>query len=114
MTSLSAKWAALTAIVVLACLSSGTVRAEIVRSTDGAPVLSSDGNCVISGWTGSEDCEAAKAAAGMGDAVAETTVDRERVVYFDFNKSSLNADGKRRLDHLAKKLHWAQKHDHVA
>ena len=100
MTNFSAKTAALTALITLGSLMSTSAHAAIVRSSDGSPVLTKDGNCVINNWEGSEDCAAAKG----GPAAQEVEHDLEKTVYFDFNKSTLTPEAKRRLDHLAKKL----------
>jgi OOP family OmpA-OmpF porin len=113
MISHSAKAVILTALIAFTSALSGTAQADIVRSTDGAPVLSSDGNCVLNGWEGQEKCEAAKAEYGMGTApvAQETTkIDRERVVYFNFNKATLTPQARHQLDRLAKKIHMMNKH----
>ena len=110
MTHFSAKTFALTAFIALGSLMSTTAHAAIVRSSNGMPVLTKEGNCVISGWEGEQDCAAAKAAAGMGTAETKTEHDQEKTVYFEFNKSTLNAHAKRRLDHLAAKLKAEHKH----
>jgi outer membrane protein OmpA-like peptidoglycan-associated protein len=112
MTNFSAKTAALTALITLGALMSSSAHAAILRSTNGTPVLTKEGNCVITGWQGSEDCAAAKAAAGMGSAYNDQGVEQEKTVYFEFNKSSLTMEAKHRLDHLAMKLHGAGKHHH--
>jgi outer membrane protein OmpA-like peptidoglycan-associated protein len=105
----------ITAIALFGVLTFAPVstHAAIVRSTNGNPVLSTNGNCVISNWEGSEDCAAAKA--GTGDAIsneATAHVERQGVVYFDFNKSSLSPKAKHDLDVVAKKLRHMNKHDH--
>lgn len=109
MTSFSTKLAVLSAVIALGCMTPGAARADIVRSSGGNPVLSSNGNCVIAEWEGSEDCPGA-----LAQPQAVSMADQERIVYFDFNKSTLTPEAKHRLDHLAKKLHWMAKHDHVA
>jgi len=113
MTSLSAKTAALTAVIALGSLMSSSAHAAILRSSNGVPVLTHDGNCVITNWEGSEECEAAKAAAGIGIASSAEQVVREGAVYFDFNKSALTPEAKHTLDAIAAKLnpHWGKK-DH--
>jgi len=112
MTSLSSKTAALTAVIALGSLLSGSAHAAILRSSNGVPVLTHDGSCVITNWEGSEDCEAAKLAAGLeGSATtAHQEVVREGAVYFDFNKATLSKEAKHTLDVLAAKLnpHWGK------
>lgn len=116
MFSFSTKTAILSAVVAFGLLASGAAHAEIVRSTDGAPVLSTNGNCVLNGWEGQEKCEAAKIEAG--EEAAPTTVheitktDRERVVYFAFNKATLTLHARHRLDNLAKKIQWMNEKGH--
>ncbi|MGB9152544.1 MAG: OmpA family protein [Alphaproteobacteria bacterium] len=81
---------------------STSAHAGILYSTNGTPVLTKDGTCVTTRWEGGESCEAAKAAAG--EACSHVERDMEKTVYFDFNKSTLTAEAKRHLDHLAAKL----------
>jgi len=108
MTNFSAKTVALTALIALGSLMSTSAHAAILRSTDGMPVLTKDGSCVLTNWEGSEGCEAAKANVPV---VCEHEM--EKTVYFDFNKSTLTAEAKRRLDHLASKLEGKMgKHHH--
>jgi outer membrane protein OmpA-like peptidoglycan-associated protein len=103
MNNFSAKTVALTALIAWGAMMSSPAHAAILRRTNGVTVLTKDGNCVITNWEGSEGCAAAKAAAGIG---SETCMkgELERTVYFDFNKSTLTPEAKRRLDHLAWKL----------
>ena len=111
MTALSTKTIALTAVIALGSLLSSSAHAALVRSSDGAPVTTKDGGCVINNWEGADDCNAN---AGNGDAMAkstETKVDREKIVYFDFNKSVLTPNAKHRLNHLAHKIRWMEKHE---
>lgn len=109
MTNFSAKTAALTALITLGSLMSSSAHAAILRSTDGQPVLTKDGACVLTNWEGTEGCAAAKA--NVVEAPCE--YDMEKTVYFDFNKSTLTPEAKRRLDHLAKKLEGKMgKHHH--
>ncbi len=87
--------------------------AGILRSTNGMPVLTKDGNCVTTGFDGSaQDCAAAKAAAGLGSAegTSEGALPRDQSVYFGFNKSDLSPEAMKRLDHLVKKLHAEARH----
>ncbi|MDR3448772.1 MAG: OmpA family protein [Alphaproteobacteria bacterium] len=106
MTRFSTKTAALTAVMALGFLTS-PAHADNLRSTNGELVHATDGGCVITEWQGSVDCN-------IGAAVAATqTVDRERIVYFDFNKATLDAQSKKHLAHLAHKLHWMGKHDNA-
>jgi outer membrane protein OmpA-like peptidoglycan-associated protein len=101
-------------LVALVLLGGRDARAEIVRGTDGTPVLDSAGNCVLNNWEGSEDCDAAKADAGIAATTDKQTtrVQHENVVYFDFNKATLTLQAKHSLDHMAKKLGKMNRHDH--
>ncbi len=66
-----------------------------VRDTNGNSVTSTNGNCVITKWTAAtSDCKA------YGNARMLTR--EQRTVYFDFNKSTLNAAEKKKLDSVAK------------
>ena len=110
MNNFSAKTVALTALIAWGALMSGSAHAAILRSSNGMPVLTKDGTCVTTNWEGGEGCEAAKLGVASADAYEH---DMEKTVYFDFNKSTLTADAKRRLDHLATKLEGKMgKHHH--
>lgn len=70
---------------------------DVVRTKDNVVVQSSNGNCVRTKWLNSYDMCG-------GPVVAETKLpgisQEERTVYFDFNKATLTAEGKRKLDSL--------------
>ncbi|MDE1900796.1 MAG: OmpA family protein [Alphaproteobacteria bacterium] len=107
MTIFSAKTAALATILVLGSLVSTSAHAAILRSSDGVPVLTRDGNCVITNWEGSDECAAAKAAAGLGDALPTAVapvVEHESSVYFAFGKTTLSKRAMHDLDRLAAHL----------
>jgi outer membrane protein OmpA-like peptidoglycan-associated protein len=117
----------LAAVIALGSFLSPSAQAALVRTSGGAPVLSAGGNCVVSNWEGSDQCEAAKSAAGISattDRAHEAVVapncppemhEHDHAVYFDFNKATLSADAKQKLDHIAKKLAWVdKKHPHAA
>lgn len=112
MTSLSMKSALLTAAFAVGVLLSSSAHAAIVRTGADVPVLTNEGECVINAWEGSEGCAAAKAKAGLGDAVPmvdEAKTAREAVVYFDFNKATLTAEAKAELNRYAKSLTGGKK-----
>jgi OOP family OmpA-OmpF porin len=96
-------------LFAVAMLAANPAHAAILRSSNGMPVLTKDGSCVTTGWQGGEDCEAAKAAAGLGSKTSEvpakTENTQDKTVYFKFNQSALTAPAKNRLDHVVKELH---------
>jgi len=115
MKNLSLKTDTLATLISLGSLLSTSSHAAILRSTDGAPVLTKDGACVITNWEGSEGCDAAKKmmnlpTSPMGAPCAPMKGDNDKAVYFDFNKSTLRPHAQHRLDHLAKKIEWMCKH----
>jgi outer membrane protein OmpA-like peptidoglycan-associated protein len=66
---------------------------QVVNDTDKDVVVSSNGNCVVTQWTSNMDeCKGAPV----------RLTKEQRTVYFDFNKSTLNASEKSKLDYLAK------------
>ena len=73
---------------------------DIVRDARGNAVTSTDGNCVITQWESKYDeCNSAK----MGKHDIRSRLSKEqRTVYFDFNKSTLNATEKKKLDEVSK------------
>ena len=99
MTVLSTKTIALTTLIALGSVYSGSAHANILRTNAGVPVLTKDGNCVLTGTDGATDCPA-------NTASMVKPVDQEKTVYFDFNKSTLTPHAKHRLDHLA----WYLRH----
>jgi len=73
---------------------------DIVKDARGNAVTSTDGNCVITQWEAKYDeCNGAK----MGKHDIRSRLSKEeRTVYFDFNKSTLNAKEKKKLDEVSK------------
>ncbi len=118
MITISAKTLALAAILSFSALMSGSAHAAILHSSSGAPVMTSGGACVTTGFDGGADCMTAKteAAAPKQETVDMTPTKKvareETTVYFDFNKSTLTAEAKHRLDHLAHHLTMAGGHHH--
>ena len=71
---------------------------DVVKDARGNIVTSTNGNCVITQWTtGSDEC----AGHAKGDIRSRLTKE-QRTVYFDFNKSTLNAKEKKKLDEVSK------------
>jgi len=69
-----------------------------VKDSNGNVVTSSDGNCVITKWTASSD-----ACGKISKRSIESRLSKEqRTVYFEFNKSTLTAKEKKKLDEVAK------------
>lgn len=70
---------------------------DVVKSTNGNIVHSTNGNCVITRWeSGVDECRG-----GKRDIRSRLSVE-QRTVYFDFNKSTLNAKEKAKLDEVSK------------
>ena len=79
-----------------AAMASSHMYNDVVHSTNGNVVINTHGNCVITQWLGSADeCHGA-----IRD--VRRLSKEQRTVYFDFNKSTLNANEKTKLDSLAK------------
>jgi len=77
-------------LLVPAAVSASSEIKSVVHSTNGNVVRSTDGNCVITQWDAkSNEC-------GM------QITEEMRNVFFDFNKSTLNAKEKAKLDTVAK------------
>lgn len=69
---------------------------DVVKNTFGNVAHSTNGNCVITRWEANRDeCTPAR---GI---LARLTME-QRTVYFDFNKSTLNAAEKKKLDEVSK------------
>ena len=84
--------AALSLVLVPAAVSAGTEMKKTLHSTNGNVVRSTNGNCVITQWDAkSNEC---------GVMISEEL----RNVFFDFNKSTLNAKEKAKLDTVASLL----------
>lgn len=68
---------------------------DTVKDMHGSVVLSTNGNCVITKWmSATDDC--------MMNRDVRRLSKEQRTVYFDFNRSTLNAAEKAKLDSLAK------------
>ncbi|MDE2029449.1 MAG: OmpA family protein [Alphaproteobacteria bacterium] len=104
MTSFSAKTAALTVAIALGSLMSTSAHAAILRSSNGSPVLTSQGGCVVTDWAGGQECAAAKAMAGLPSEVAMPMVERAATVFFGFNSTALTPKGKHELNKLVWKI----------
>lgn len=71
---------------------------DTVRDSNGNVVTSTNGNCVYTKWeVNSNNCH------GMVGNL-RTLSKEQRTVYFDFNKSTLNANEKSKLDGLARTI----------
>jgi len=110
MTTLSSKLLALTALLAVGALMPSGADAAILYSSNGAPVLTKDGECVITNWEGSEGCDAAKAAAGLvGTAVPSApVVEQDKAVHFGFNSSKLTQHAIHQLD---RQVHYLRQAD---
>jgi outer membrane protein OmpA-like peptidoglycan-associated protein len=74
---------------------------DVVKDARGNIVTSTDGNCVRTQWTsGADECNGVKAVAKHD--IRSRLSKEERTVYFDFNKSTLNATEKSKLDSVSK------------
>jgi OOP family OmpA-OmpF porin len=100
MTTLTAKTAAFTVLIALGALMSSSAHAGVLVTSAGVPVTTAEGTPVLTVTPSDE------VAAPTPEAVApKHECDRERVVYFDFNKSTLTKHAQKHLDHVAAKLH---------
>ena len=72
---------------------------DVVHDVRGNVVTSTNGNCVLTRWESKTD--ACVGGAVKGDIRSRLTKE-QRTVYFDFNKSTLNAKEKAKLDSLSK------------
>ena len=71
---------------------------QVVRDTNGGIVHDTNGGCVLSQWDSkNNECTGEKAKSNIEEITKEL-----RTVYFDFNKSTLNAKEKAKLDKVAK------------
>lgn len=69
---------------------------DVVKDTGGKVVHSTNGNCVETRWESSiDECGGARR-----DIRSRLTIE-QRTVYFDFNKSTLNAQEKNKLDEVS-------------
>lgn len=73
---------------------------NVVKDARGNVVTSTDGNCVRSQWAnGVDECNGSKVARHD---IRSRLSKEDRTVYFDFNKSTLNAHEKAKLDDVSK------------
>ena len=69
---------------------------DVVKNTFGHIAHSTNGNCVYTRWqSNSDECT------GKQDILSRLTVE-QRTVFFDFNKSTLNAREKTKLDEVSR------------
>lgn len=73
---------------------------DVVKDARGNIVHSTNGNCVYTQWENNTD-ECNPAAPAKRDVRARLTKE-QRTVYFDFNKSTLNAKEKSKLDEVSR------------
>lgn len=70
---------------------------DVVKDTGGKVVHSTNGNCVETRWENNYN----ECVGGHRDIRSRLTIE-QRTVYFDFNKSTLNAKEKKKLDEVSK------------
>ena len=70
---------------------------DVVKDTGGNIVVSTDGNCVITQWESASD----ECVGGPKRGILARLTKEQRTVYFDFNKSTLNAKEKAKLDEVS-------------
>lgn len=111
MTSFSTKTAALSAVLVLGSLMSGSASACVVHTAERIPVMTKDGVPVLvkeSVAACLSDAEASARAKAAALAAQQEELRRERTVYFESNKSALTKKSKAQLGSLAAKLSGKQ------
>ncbi len=84
-------------LVPAASFAAATSYHDVVKDARGNVVVSTNGNCVITRWEGATD-----ECGGKKRGIASRLTKEERTVYFDFNKSTLNAKEKAKLDEVSK------------
>ncbi len=90
--------AAIGVMLAPAVFASGGDTHDVVKDARGNVVVSTDGNCVRTQWQGKADeCNGHH----MHGILSKLTKE-QRTVYFDFNKSTLNATEKKKLDEVSK------------
>jgi outer membrane protein OmpA-like peptidoglycan-associated protein len=78
--------------IPVAMAAQDTAPHQVVNDADQDVVVSTNGNCVVTKWTSNVD-----------ECKTSVRLSKEqRTVYFDFNKSTLNASEKAKLDNVAK------------
>jgi len=87
-------------LVPAATFAAATSYNDVVKDARGNVVTNSNGNCVITRWESStNECVGGK----MSKHDIRSRLSKEqRTVYFDFNKSTLNATEKKKLDEVTK------------
>ncbi len=71
---------------------------DVVKNTNGHTVRSTNGNCVVTKWDASyEECGLNK-----NDITGKLLTKEQRVVYFDFNKSTLSKQETKELNEVSK------------
>lgn len=79
---------------------------DVVKDMRGNVIMNTFGNCVETKWEAStNEC--------LGATVYSRISKEQRTVYFDFNKSTLNAREKSKLDALAKTIAASKEVEHV-
>ena len=88
--------ASVSAMLATPVYAGSTVFKDVVEDTGGKVVHSTNGNCVITRWENN-----ANECVSRNDIRSRLTIE-QRTVYFDFNKSTLNAKEKAKLDEVSK------------
>lgn len=84
-------------LVPAASFAANTVVQDVVKDARNNVVASTNGNCVVTKWQArTDECT------GKHSAILSKLSKEERTVYFDFNKSTLNAKEKAKLDQISK------------
>jgi len=84
-------------LVPAASFAAGASYHDVVHDARGNVVLSTNGNCVETQWESKKnDC------VGKGRGISSRLSKEQRTVYFDFNKSTLNAKEKAKLTEVSK------------
>ena len=91
--------AAISVMLAPAAASADAAYKDVVKSTGGAAVHSTNGNCVITKWDANYD-----ECTGMAkrDITASLLTKEQRNVYFDFNKSTLSKNETKKLTEVSK------------
>lgn len=80
-----------------ATFAAGASYHDVVKDARGNVVLSTNGNCVETQWESKSN-----ACTGKGKGISSRLSKEQRTVYFDFNKSTLNAKEKAKLAEVTK------------
>jgi OOP family OmpA-OmpF porin len=82
-----------------------TITRDVVKDMRGAPVRSTNGNCVRTKWENGTDVCAAEQVQETVTETEEAKISTEdRVIYFAFNKSALSPEAQHKLDSLSSKI----------